>query len=65
MEHLTHERLSALNTLGHALKHGLEEVLQRTDTAARVTGFGSPLNIHFSEAPVVDHPGAIRADRQN
>ena len=64
MAHLTPERLTALDALGAALRARLEEAFGRTDTRARVTGFGSLLNIHFSEAPVTDHPGAVRADRQ-
>jgi len=64
MEHLTQESLSGLESLGHELKMGLKKVFDRTGTAAQVTGFGSLFNIHFSASPVVDHPGAIRADRE-
>ena len=64
MEHLTHESLSALDTLGTELKGRLEEVFDRTGTQAQVTGFGSVMNIHFTTTPVQDHRAAIRADRE-
>lgn len=63
MEHLTREKLSDLDALGQDLKHGLEQLFRRTDTEARVTGFGSLFNIHFSAAPVEDHRGVVRADQ--
>lgn len=64
MEHVTHDCLSALDQLGRELKTRLETAFERTGTEAQISGFGSLFNIHFSQVPVVDHPGAIRADRE-
>ena len=64
MEHWTRESISRLEALGRDLKSRLEEVFRKTGTQAQVTGFGSLFNIHFAKGPVVDHRGAVRADRE-
>jgi len=63
MELYTPDEVARLNALGDRLRAGLRAALVDADVRAEVTGYGSFLNVHFTEGSVRDYRAAARGDR--
>jgi glutamate-1-semialdehyde 2,1-aminomutase len=54
LQQLTPSTYERLNAMGDDLRARLKDLFARKGVAAQVTGMGSLLNVHFTDAPVTD-----------
>ncbi|HEX4933069.1 MAG TPA: aminotransferase class III-fold pyridoxal phosphate-dependent enzyme, partial [Gemmatimonadaceae bacterium] len=62
LELLTGDALDHINTLGEAMRAGMQRALDDAGVAACVTGSGSLAHVHFCRGPVRDYRDAQRGD---
>jgi glutamate-1-semialdehyde 2,1-aminomutase len=62
LELLDADAYARLDDLGAILAHGLRGAIQETGAAAQITHVGSLVNLHFTEAPIVDADAAAAVD---
>ena len=63
LRQLTPPVYARLEALGDRLRDGLQQVLDRHDLAAQVTGVASLFQVHFTGDAVTDYRSAARGDR--
>ncbi|MBO0704821.1 MAG: aminotransferase class III-fold pyridoxal phosphate-dependent enzyme, partial [Candidatus Dormibacteraeota bacterium] len=63
LRQLTPPVYARLEALGDRLRDGLQQVLDRHDVAAQVTGVASLFQVHYTGGPVIDYRSAARGDR--
>ncbi|MCL4458296.1 MAG: aspartate aminotransferase family protein [Chloroflexi bacterium] len=63
LEKLTTPVIARLNSLGHKLRQGIQEVFSDLGIESQVTGIGSLLNIHFTPLEVCDYRTAAMANK--
>ncbi len=63
LELLTAAEIDRINRLGDDLRSGFQSLFDGAGVPARVTGVGSLLTVHFSDAEIVNYRDAATADR--
>jgi len=63
MELLTREEMARINDLGQRLRQGFRNALSAVGIKGQVTGMGSIVGVHFTDAPVNDYRSAARSAR--
>lgn len=62
MEHFPAPEVRRINQLGDRLRNGLRHVLANAGLPGDVTGYGSMIGLHFTDARVTDYRAAARGD---